>query len=89
MRLLTKVAVSAVYVVAAGGASIGATAFGVHLATRSPLASATTALSDFPAGTPPGQEATDDQDTTGTEPGGPGGHADPVGNVQHQLSGVE
>jgi hypothetical protein len=67
MRLLTKVAVSAVYVLAVGGASTGATAFGVHLATRSPLASATTARSDFQAGTPPGPEAPDNQDTTGID----------------------
>jgi hypothetical protein len=56
MKLLTKVAASAVYVALVGGASIGATAAGVHLATRSPLTSATAVPPDFQAGTPGSQK---------------------------------
>lgn len=89
MKLLTKVVAFGVYVLAVGGASTGATAAAVHLAARSPLASVTAVPSDFLAGTPSGREAPGHGEATGTGSDGPGGHADPAGDVQHEFSGVE
>jgi hypothetical protein len=77
MKLLTKVAASGLFVLTVGGASIGATAAGIHIATRSSLASVTAGppatQSSTRSASPSGQEAPDYCEATGSESDG---HAD-------------